>query len=195
MIPAPDPSSDPRSDADDDDAEHDVSGASGEDTSDPRRWKKNGWIANVVKNLDDDGWAVEMTQVGADEPALVGPWTMGRDKKNPKPLDQPSFMTLVKTANEILLRHEQSARARLHKSTSFEVDGSDAAPFEADGFEGALRIRADLDIAPDDDDPHAVLSVFEDTTSTLLRAGRVRPDFKLNAASVVGWMKRRDQGE
>lgn len=168
---------------------------SAEDTTDPRRWKKSGWIANVVKNLDDDGWAVEMTQIGADEPALVGPWTMGRDKKNPKPLDQPSFMTLVKTANEILLRHAQSARARLHKSTSFEVDGSDAAAFEADGFEGALRVRADLDVAPDDDDPHAILSVFEETTSTMLRKGRVRPDFKLSAATVTGWMKRRDSGE
>lgn len=169
--------------------------ASTDDTSNPRRWKKSGWIANVVKNLDDDGWAVEMIQIGADEPALVGPWTMGRDKKNPKPLDQPSFMTLVKTANEILLRHAQSARARLHKSTSFEVGGADVAVFEADGFEGALKVRADLDIAQDDDDPHAILSVFEDTTSTELRRGRVRPDFKLSAASVTAWMKRRDAGE
>jgi hypothetical protein len=172
-----------------------TSGESTDDTSNPRRWKKSGWIANVVKNLDDDGWAVEMIQIGAEEPALVGPWTMGRDKKNPKPLDQPSFMTLVKTANEILLRHAQSARARLHKSTSFEVGRADAAVFEADGFEGALKVRADLDIAQDDDDPHAVLSVFEDTTSTELRRGRVRPDFKLSAASVTAWMKRRDSGE
>jgi hypothetical protein len=74
----------------------------------PELWKKNGWIAKVIKNPDDDGWAVEMTRIGDDEPALVGPWTMGRGKKNPKPLDQPAFLTLVKTATEVLRRHEQS---------------------------------------------------------------------------------------
>ncbi len=39
-----------------------------------------------------------MTRDGESEPALVGPWTMGRDKKNPKTLDGPAFSTLVKTA-------------------------------------------------------------------------------------------------
>ena len=34
---------------------------------------------------------------------------MGRDKKSPKPLDQSAFLTLVKTATEVLIRHEQSA--------------------------------------------------------------------------------------
>lgn len=159
--------------------------ASDEDTSDPRRWKKNGWIAKVVKNLDDDGWAVEMTQVGASEPALVGPWTMGRDKKNPKPLDQPSFMTLVKTANEILLRHAQSARARLHKTISFEGEGL--------GRDGeTVRVRADLDIAQDDDDPHAILVLFEETTNEELRRGRVSAGFKLSAQSVARWVKSGD---
>ena len=52
-----------------------------------RLWRDNGWTARVIKNEDDDGWAVEMIQAGETEPALVGPWTMGRDKKNPKPLD------------------------------------------------------------------------------------------------------------
>lgn len=153
-----------------------------DETSDPRRWKKDGWIAKVVKNLDDDGWAVEMTPVGASEPALVGPWTMGRDKKNPKPLDQPSFLTLVKTANEVLLRHAQAARARLHKSISF--DAEDVSP---DG--GPVRVRADLDIAPDDDDPHAVLSIVEETTGDELRRGRVSAGFKLSAANVTRWAR------
>jgi hypothetical protein len=64
----------------------------------PRLWRDDGWTARVIKNEDDDGWAVEMTLVGESEPALIGPWTMGRDKKNPKPLDAPAFHTLVKTA-------------------------------------------------------------------------------------------------
>ena len=50
-----------------------------------RLWRDNGWTARVIKNEDDDGWAVEMVKHGESEPALVGPWTMGRDKKNPKP--------------------------------------------------------------------------------------------------------------
>ncbi len=54
-----------------------------EEVMEPGLWKKSGWIARVIKNPDDDGWAVEMTRIGDDEPALVGPWTMGRDKKNP----------------------------------------------------------------------------------------------------------------
>lgn len=48
-----------------------------------RLWHHKGWEARIIKNEDDDGWAVSMTQDGQAEPALVGPWTMGRDKKNP----------------------------------------------------------------------------------------------------------------
>ena len=28
------------------------------DVTDPRLWKKSGWIAKIIKNADDDGWAV-----------------------------------------------------------------------------------------------------------------------------------------
>lgn len=94
-----------------------------DEIDDPRRWKKDGWIARVVKNMDDDGWAVEMTRVGDAEPALVSPWTMGRDKKNPKPLDHASFHTLKKTVTEVLRRHEHAARARLHRT--FSCTGED----------------------------------------------------------------------
>ena len=47
-----------------------------------RLWRDDGWTARVIKNEDDDGWAVAMIKDGEPEPALVGPWTMGRDKKN-----------------------------------------------------------------------------------------------------------------
>ena len=43
-----------------------------------RLWSDGRWMARVIKNEDDDGWAVSMTLRGEDEPALVGPWTMGR---------------------------------------------------------------------------------------------------------------------
>jgi hypothetical protein len=53
-----------------------------------RLWKDDGWTARGIKNEDDEGWAVAMFKDSESEPALVGPWTMGRDKKNPKPLDR-----------------------------------------------------------------------------------------------------------
>ncbi len=149
-----------------------------DDVTEPGLWRKSGWIARIIKHPDDDGWAVEMSRIGDEEPAFVGPWTMGRDKKNPKPLDQPAFLTLVKAASEVLRRHEQAARARLHRSITFVDD--------------ALRLRADLDIVPDDDDPHAVLSLFDDTTNEPLRDGRVDANFKLTAASVTRWMRSGD---
>ena len=110
---------------------------------------------------------------------------MGRDKKNPKPLDQPAFLTLVKTATEVLRRHEQSARARLHRSIAFVADAA-----SADGT--ALRVRADLDLVPDDDDPHAILAVFEDATDEPVRSGRVSTSFKLDAANVTRWLRSAD---
>jgi hypothetical protein len=139
-------------------------------------WRKNGWIARVIKNEDDDGWAVEMTRVGDAEPALVGPWTMGRDKKSPKPLDPSAFLVLVKTANDILRRHENHARALLHKSFAFA---------RANG----QRVRADLDVAPDEDDPHAVLTCVDDVTGEPLRSGRVSPGFKLTAARLEKFLE------
>ena len=138
------------------------------DISEPRLWRKNGWTAKVVKNEDDDGWAVEMRRTGDVDPALVGPWTMGRDKKNPKPLDQSAFSTLVKTAREVIERAENAARARLHKSIAF-LDESER------------RVRVDLDIVPDEDDPHAMLSRFDDHTNELLERVRVSASFKLTA--------------
>ena len=82
----------------------------------PRLWRSNGWTARVVKNEDDEGWAVEMILDGESEPALVGPWTMGRDKKNPKPLDTSAFNTLVKTASEFRQRQVQQLYAALHST-------------------------------------------------------------------------------
>jgi hypothetical protein len=147
-----------------------------DDVMEPGLWRKSGWIAKVIKNPDDDGWAVEMTRIGDEEPSFVGPWTMGRDKKNPKPLDQPAFLTLVKAASEILRRHEQALRARLHRSISFVGDDE-------------TRIRADLDIVPDEDDPHAVLALFDDATNEPLRSGRVAANFRLDAAAVQRWLR------
>lgn len=139
-----------------------------------RLWRDNGWTARVIKNEEDDGWAVEMVRDGEAEPALVGPWTMGRDKKNPKPLDVAAFNTLVKTAAEVIRRHEQQLHASLHKS--FYVDTADG------------RVQVTLDIVPDEDDPHALLAAH-DGTGQLLAQFRVAPTFKLDVARVTGWVE------
>jgi hypothetical protein len=141
-------------------------------TQEARLWCDNGWTAKVLKNEDDDGWAVAMIKDGEPEPALVGPWTMGRDKKNPKPLDVNAFNTLVKTASEFVRRHEQQLHATLHQRITVTAN--------------AARITVSLDIVPDEDHPHALLSAH-DETGELLAEVRVAPSFKLNRASAVAW--------
>jgi len=140
----------------------------------PRLWQGNGWTARVIKNEDDEGWAVAMIKDGEPEPALVGPWTMGRDKKNPKPLDTSAFHTLVKTANEVLRRHEQQLHAQLHKNTVVTVDGAD--------------IKVALDIVPDDEHPYATLSAFDDAGERIAQV-RVPAGFKLSPASATAWIE------
>jgi len=143
-------------------------------TMEPRLWRDDGWTARVIKNEDDDGWAVEMTLDGESEPSLVGPWTMGRDKKNPKPLDPPAFFTLVKTANEVLRRHEQQLHAMLHKSV--KVRGDDG---------GSITVKLDID--PNEDNPTAVLSAYDVLGEELGRAS-VAPSYKLNVERAARWI-------
>jgi hypothetical protein len=140
----------------------------------PRLWRDDGWTARVIKNNDDEGWAVEMTRQGESEPALTGPWTMGRDKKNPKPLDTNAFHTLVKTASEVLRRHEQQLQERLHKTLPVET--------------AAGRITVTLDIVPDDDDPQATLTATSASGERLAQV-RVNADFRFTTASVQAWVE------
>ena len=140
-----------------------------------RLWRDNGWTARVIKNNDDEGWAVEMILDGRSEPALVGPWTMGRDKKNPKPLDAAAFNTLVKTAFEVVRRHEQHQHALHHKTEWVETDSG--------------RVLIKLDVVPDEDDPHALLSA-QDADGRELASLRVAAGFKLNARSAGAWVER-----
>lgn len=139
----------------------------------PRIWQGDLWTARVIKNEDDDGWAVAMFKEGQAEPALVGPWTMGRDKKNPKPLDGSAFITLVKTANEFVRRHEQQLHASLHQSVS--VEGA------------AGRITVLLDIEPDDENPTATLRAQDESGEELAEC-RVEPSFKLNRNTAQAWI-------
>jgi hypothetical protein len=99
---------------------------------------------------------------------------MGRDKKNPKPIDPSAFATLVKGANEIMSRHAQARRAQLHRSVTAEAPGGE-------------RRRVDLDVVPDEDDPHAILTVH-DAAGAVLTTARVTATFKLTAESARRWL-------
>jgi len=138
-----------------------------------RLWQGDGWTARGVKNEDDDGWAVEMRRNDQSEPALIAPWTMGRDKKNPKPLDAPAFYTWVKTASEVVRRHEQQLHAQLHKALRLSTAGE------------VLHIS--LDITPDDDAPYAVLTAT-DAQGEQRAQVRVAASFKLSESSAREWI-------
>ena len=146
--------------------------ATQEKITEPRLWRDNGWTAEIIKNEDDDGWAVAMTPDGQTEPALVGPWTMGRDKKNPKPLDTSAFNTLVKTAAEFVRRHEQQLHATLHQQIEIAHRGD--------------RATVSLDIEPDEENPSATLRA-RDASGDLVAEVRVAPSFKLTRASASAW--------
>ncbi|HSD40118.1 MAG TPA: hypothetical protein VLC92_21640 [Rhodocyclaceae bacterium] len=139
-----------------------------------RLWSDKGWTARVIKNEDDDGWAVAMFLDGESEPALVGPWTMGRDKKNPKPLDAFAFSTLIKTASEVIRRHEQHQHAMLNKSIPVDTPSG--------------RINVTLQIVPDDDDPYALLSAV-DADGEQVAQVRVGPEFRFNLKSANKWVE------
>lgn len=145
-----------------------------EQGDDGRTWASEGWTARVLKNEDDEGWAVTMTRDGDAEPVLTSPWTMGRDKKNPKPLNIMDFRTLLKGARDVLTRHEAHARAQRHRSAT--VPGEDG-----------VAVRVDLDVAADEDDPHALLTAWRGDEKLAER--RVAPGFKLSAASAARWLR------
>ena len=148
-----------------------------QDTQEPihedRVWSDDRWTARVIKNEDDDGWAVAMYLDGEVEPALVGPWTMGRDKKNPKPLDTAAFNTLVKTAKEVIRRSEQQRHAALNKNVTVDADGR--------------RIRVDMAIVPDEEGATATLRATDELGEELACVP-VPPTFKLHVDSALAWV-------
>lgn len=140
-----------------------------------RVWQAKGWTARVIKNDDDDGWAVAMYKDGEAEPALIGPWTMGRDKKNPKPLDHNAFNTLVKTATEFVRRHEQQLHASLNKNLILSHEDTD--------------YKICLQIIPDEEGASAFLSAYNMFDEQIAKV-KVRPDFKLTQTSALSWIQK-----
>lgn len=139
-----------------------------------RFWRKDGWMAKVIKNEDDDGWAVQVYQKGRDEPVLTSPWVMGRDKKNPKPFDANAFNTFMKTAKEVLQRHAQQEHSRLHKSVVV-----------ADETDQPITVK--FDVIPDEYEPQAYLTALDKFDEELAKQ-RVLPNFKLTIQTAQRWV-------
>jgi hypothetical protein len=144
------------------------------DVTEPTLWRKNGWTARVIKNEDDDGWAVEIRKAGLSEPVLISPWVMGRDKKNPKPFDSAAFATFVKTASEVLDRSTRQREQALKKRLSVAWEGR--------------WYEISLELQPDEYDPHAVLAAADDAGQTVANY-RVSAAFKLNRDFANAWVR------
>ena len=137
-------------------------------------WRKNGWTARVIKNEDDDGWAVEIRKAGLSEPALISPWVMGRDKKNPKPFDGPAFATFVKTASEVLDRSARQRDQALKKRLAIAWEGR--------------WYDVSLELVPEEYEPYAVLSAVDDGGTTVA-THKVAANYKFNRDVANAWVQ------
>ena len=144
------------------------------DIMEPTLWRKNGWTARVIKNEDDDGWAVEIHKQGISEPALISPWVMGRDKKNPKPFDGPAFATFVKTASEVLDRSARQRDAVLKKTHAIAWEGR--------------WYDVVLEQVPDEYEPTAFLTAIDDGGQVVAKH-RVEASFKFTRDVANDWVR------
>ena len=139
-----------------------------------RTWSDKGWTAEIIKNENDDGWALAMTRDGDDEPVLVVPWVMGRNKKDPKPLNKADFATQLKAAKDFLERGEHQQRTEFRKSIDVYTDV------------GIIRVI--FDIEPDDFEPIGVLVAMSDLGDELERVD-CSPSTKLTRALAERWVE------
>ena len=79
----------------------------------------------------------------------------------------------MKTASEVIRRHEQALHAAMHKQFQVATDSG--------------RVLVTLDIVPDEFDPHALLAAQDEFGEQTAQV-KVRPDFKLTMASATAWI-------
>jgi hypothetical protein len=144
------------------------------DATSDRTWTGLGWTARIVENEDGGGWALAMTHDDHDEPALVVPWVMGRNKKDPKPLGEEDFRTQVKAAQDFLTRTQQQIR-RAHRRT---------ARAQGAGGEPLLVV---FDLIPDEFEPQGELVATNAIGDEVGRAA-CPPSFKLSRAAAQSWV-------
>ena len=158
-----------------------------QEIKEPTLWRRNGWTARVIPNEGDEGWAVEIRKDGLAEPALVSPWVMGRDKKNPKPFDEPAFATFVKTASEVLNRSARQRDQALKKKLAIAWEGR--------------WYDVTLELVPDEYEPYGLLCAVDDG-GQMVAKHRVAANYKFNRTSpmtgsaagsalpIEGWVRR-----
>ncbi len=137
-------------------------------------WTGSGWTADVVLNEDGGGWALAMTRDGHDEPLLVVPWVMGRNKKDPKPLNPADFATQVKAAQDYLTRREQQIRSAyrvIRHVTSAEGE----------------RLRVVFDVVPDEFEPQGEVVAWSAAGEELARR-TCAPGLKLSQDVAQDWV-------
>lgn len=137
-------------------------------------WQDRGWIAQIIENEDGGGWAITMTREGDSEPVYEGPWTMGRNKIDPKPLDQNAFNTWVKSASEFLMR----AQSQVRDSNRLSFTVSSAA---------GETIHVVFDVIQDEYEPEGVLTASDVYGNELARVS-VHPRYRLTYALAEEWV-------
>ncbi len=147
---------------------------SDDEVMEPTFWKKNGWTAKVIKNEDDDGWAVEIRKDDLPEPVLISPWVMGRDKKNPKPFDANAFATFVKTASEVLDRAMRQRDAALRKSLHLAWEG--------------VWYKVELVLVPDEYEPYGTLTATTDG-GEVVASLKVDASYRLTQDGANRWVR------
>ena len=115
-----------------------------------------------------------MTQDGADEPVLVVPWVMGRNKKDPKPLNKLDFTTQLKAARDFVDRYKQQ-QARAHRVTRHVTDPA------------GQPIRVVYDLIPDEYEPEGELVAWGEDGEELARV-RCHAGYKLTRAAAKSWV-------
>jgi len=133
-----------------------------------------GWTAQIIRDDEaEGGWAITMTPDGADEPVYSGPWTMGRNKKDPKPLKTKDFLVWIKSAKEFLERSQRQNNQSNRKS----IDLTD----EAGDF-----VRVIFDVI-NDGEARGELVANNQVGLELARVD-TSPNFKLTIESAEDWI-------
>jgi len=136
-------------------------------------WQERGWKAEIIRDDDGAGWAIAMTPDGADEPVYTAPWTMGRNKKDPKPLKTKDFLVWIKSAKEFVERSSRQTRHSNRKS----IDTTD---------ENGDFIRVVFDVV-NHGEAKGSLTAF-DQVGQELESVECDPNFKLTVGSAEDWI-------
>lgn len=137
-------------------------------------WSGRGWTAKIVENEDGGGWACEMYKDGHDQPVYVAPWTMGRNKVDPKPLSLNAFNTWVKSASEFLMRSQM--HKRIKDRTSFTITTEDGE-----------QLKVIFDIDRGDYQSVGVLTA-EDVFGEEIARAETYPRFELTIDAAEAWV-------